>query len=254
MAAAPGFSAASWAAVEVLVTSIVLAAGQVLGQPVAALADRLRPAVDLLHLRPRTLRQQRMMDVHLDLAADPHRQPGEHVQRVGDAAVGRVLDRHQAEIGVSLVDLLEHGGNGPHRHELARSCQNGAWRPGGCSCKAVPGRRSAAGAPARGNRSGSRGRSRGRSVAAAARRRSRRACRGVRLPHRASARSPPRWPTGRRPRRPGWPVAGSARASRRRSGRAWRPAALGSVSASSAWWILPWFGRLSLRERVSVTA
>ena len=117
MAAAPGFSPASWAAVEVLVTSMVRR-GQVLGQPIPALADRLRPAVDLFHLRPRTLRQQRMVDVHLDLAADPHRQAGEHRQGVGNPPVGRVLDRHEAEIGMSLVDLFKHGGNGPNGHEL----------------------------------------------------------------------------------------------------------------------------------------
>ena len=46
----PRLFLASWAAVEVLVTSIVRAAGQMLGQPIAALRQRLRPAVDLLDL------------------------------------------------------------------------------------------------------------------------------------------------------------------------------------------------------------
>ena len=47
-----------------------------------------------------------------------HRQPGEHVERVGDAAVGRVLDRHDAEVGVPAIDLLEHRGDAADRHQL----------------------------------------------------------------------------------------------------------------------------------------
>ena len=70
------------------------------------------------------------MDVHFHLAADPHRQPGEHVQRVRDAAIGRVFHRHQAEIGMPLVDLLEHGRDGSHRHELdarPKRCKAARW-------------------------------------------------------------------------------------------------------------------------------
>ena len=47
-----------------------------------------------------------------------HRQPGEHVERVGDPAVGRILDRHQPKIGLLAVHFLEHGGDGAHRHQL----------------------------------------------------------------------------------------------------------------------------------------
>ena len=42
----------------------------------------------------------------------------EHVERVGDAAVGRVFQRHHAEIDVAAVDLLEDGGDAADAHEL----------------------------------------------------------------------------------------------------------------------------------------
>ena len=58
------------------------------------------------------------MDPHLDLAANPHPHPREHVERVGHAAVGRVLDRHQAEIRLLAMNLLEHGGDAADRHEF----------------------------------------------------------------------------------------------------------------------------------------
>ena len=118
MAAAPGFSTANWAAVDVLVTSMVRADGQVLGQPIAALRQGLRLAVDLAHVGPRALAQQRMVDSQLHFAANPHPHPREHVERVGHAAVGRVLDRHQPEIRLLPVDFLEHGGDAADRHEL----------------------------------------------------------------------------------------------------------------------------------------
>ena len=54
-----------------------------------------------------------------------HRQPNfaadhqmrhlqEHVERIDDPAVGRVLDRHDAEIDVAAIDLLEHRRNVVH--------------------------------------------------------------------------------------------------------------------------------------------
>src|SRR3972149_576325 len=69
-----------------------------------------------------------MVDLQLDLAANTDRQPGEHVQGVGDWAVGGVFDRHDAEMAVAPVDLLEHGGNAPDRCELDRLAKT----PDGC--------------------------------------------------------------------------------------------------------------------------
>ena len=70
MAAAPGLSWASWAAVDVLVTSMVRRCRQVLGQPVAALRQRLRLAVDLVDFGSRALAQQVVVDPQLHFAAD----------------------------------------------------------------------------------------------------------------------------------------------------------------------------------------
>ncbi len=70
------------------------------------------------------------MDVHFHLAADPHGQAGEHLQRVGDPPVGRVLDRHQAEVGVPLIDFLEDGRDGSHGQKLddrPKRCRAARW-------------------------------------------------------------------------------------------------------------------------------
>ena len=58
------------------------------------------------------------MNAQLDFAANPHPHPREHVERVGHAAVGRVLDGHQAEIGLLAMNFLEDGGDAADGHEL----------------------------------------------------------------------------------------------------------------------------------------
>ena len=61
------------------------------------------------------------MNAQPNLGADLQlRQAHEHVQRVGDPAVGGVFQRHDAEIGMAAVDLLEHGGDAADAHELDR--------------------------------------------------------------------------------------------------------------------------------------
>ena len=56
-----------------------------------------------------------------DLGTDLElRHPHEHVERVGDPAVGGVLQRHDAEIDVAAVDFLEHRRMLPTRDELDR--------------------------------------------------------------------------------------------------------------------------------------
>ena len=46
------------------------------------------------------------------------RQLDEHVERVGDPAVGRVFQRHQSELDVAAIDLLEDRGDRADRHVL----------------------------------------------------------------------------------------------------------------------------------------
>jgi len=48
-----------------------------------------------------------LMDTQLDLAADLERRSNEHVERVVDRPFRRVLDRHDAEIGVTGLHFLE---------------------------------------------------------------------------------------------------------------------------------------------------
>ena len=61
--------------------------------------------------------------MHLHLAADPHWQAREHVQRVGDPSIGRIFHGHQAEVGMLPVDLFEDGRDGPHRDEFDRAAE-----------------------------------------------------------------------------------------------------------------------------------
>ena len=68
------------------------------------------------------------MNPQLHLAADLHRQPSEHVERVDHAPVRRVLDRHHAIVGLVPIHLLERSWNGSHRHELDRAAEVGAGR------------------------------------------------------------------------------------------------------------------------------
>ena len=53
-------------------------------------------------------------------ADDQMRHTHEHVERVGDPAIGRVFDRHDAEIDVAAIDLLEDGGDAADADELDR--------------------------------------------------------------------------------------------------------------------------------------
>src|SRR5258708_11845453 len=49
-----------------------------------------------------------MMDPHHDLPAHAHRRLRNEVQRAADRALGRVLPRHDAEIGGTRLDRAEH--------------------------------------------------------------------------------------------------------------------------------------------------
>ena len=120
-AAAPGSCWASSAAVAVLDTSLQQRVRHVLGQPVAALRQRLRLAVDAANLLLLAVGHQVVMNLQPHLGADHQvRHAQEHVERVGDPAVGRVLHRHDAEIDVAAIDLLEDGGDAADAQELDR--------------------------------------------------------------------------------------------------------------------------------------
>jgi len=93
----------------------------VLAQPVTALRQRLRLAVDAADLRLLAVGQQVVVHADADLGTDPDlRHADEHVERVGHPPVGRVLQRHDAEIDVLAVHFLEDGGDVADRHEVHR--------------------------------------------------------------------------------------------------------------------------------------
>ena len=82
---------------------------QVFVEPLPALRQRLlvrADAHDLLEAMHAA--HQVLMDAQLDFAADPQRRGQEHVERVVDRALGGILDRHDAEIGVARLHFLEH--------------------------------------------------------------------------------------------------------------------------------------------------
>ncbi len=51
------------------------------------------------------------MNCQLHFTADFQRQPGEHVERIHHATVRAVLDRGNAVIGMTAIDLFEHRGD-----------------------------------------------------------------------------------------------------------------------------------------------
>jgi len=101
----------------------------VLAQPVPALRERLRLAVNPADFGLVAVRQQVVVHAHPHLGANANlRHADEHVKRVGDSAVGRVFQGHHAEVDVTAVDLLEDGGDVADRHvldRLAESVQSG---------------------------------------------------------------------------------------------------------------------------------
>ncbi len=113
-------------------------ARHVLLQPAAALRERLRMPADAADVAEHGhAAHQVLVDAQLDLADDLERRGQEHVERVVDRAFGRVLDRHDAEIGGAGFHLVEdflHGRERqrPHRvpevleHRLLRERALGA--------------------------------------------------------------------------------------------------------------------------------
>ncbi len=93
--------------------------GQVLAQPVAALGQRLRFAVDAANHLLLAVGKQIVVDFQPNFRADRQlRQAHEHVERVGDAPIGGVFQGHDAKIDVAAVHLLENGGDAADTHVL----------------------------------------------------------------------------------------------------------------------------------------
>ena len=107
------------AAAAVETTSISRRLRQVLAQPVPALREGLGLRVDPLDLAPLAPAEQAVVDPQPDLGPDLQaRQPDEHLERVGDPAVGRILQRDDPELDVAAVDLLEDRGDRADRDVL----------------------------------------------------------------------------------------------------------------------------------------
>ena len=94
--------------------------GEMAREPVAALRQRLRSAVHLADLGPVAGGEKMVVDPQRHLRADLDREPEEVVERVGDPAVGRVLQRHHAVVGVPGMHLLEGGTDARHGDEFHR--------------------------------------------------------------------------------------------------------------------------------------
>ena len=90
----------------------------VAGEPVAALGERLRLAVDFGDFAAITAGEEVVVDVHEYFAADSQRQSGEHVESVDDASVGAVFDGDDTEVDVSAVDLFEDRRDGADGDEV----------------------------------------------------------------------------------------------------------------------------------------
>ena len=94
---------------------------QVLVEPAAALRQRLRVRADAHDALERIhAPHQAVVDPQLDLAADLQRAGDEPIERVGDRALGGILDRDHAEVGVARLDFLEHLVAGAERQRAHR--------------------------------------------------------------------------------------------------------------------------------------
>src|SRR5262249_39395572 len=93
----------------------------VLAQPVTALRQRLRLTIDAADLRLAAVGKQVVMDSQPDFRADFDLwQPCEHVEGIGDPAVGRGFQRDNSVIRVPAVDFLEYRGDRADAQKLDR--------------------------------------------------------------------------------------------------------------------------------------
>ena len=58
------------------------------------------------------------MNPQLHFAADLSWRAGEHIERIGHAAVGAVFQRHQAVVRLPTIDFIKHGADRAHRHQF----------------------------------------------------------------------------------------------------------------------------------------
>src|SRR5689334_2207905 len=88
--------------------------------PIPALRERLVMGVERLHLIQIAdgAPEQIMMHRQLQLRADGQRRFDKHIERMVDTASGRILDRDDAEVGTTLIDLRKDLGDRPQRYEF----------------------------------------------------------------------------------------------------------------------------------------
>ena len=81
-----------------------------LGEPAAALGERLRVGDDTPEIGERTVGtgEEAVADGQRDLGADAEGRIGEQIERVRDHALGRVLDRNDAEIRPPALHFMKH--------------------------------------------------------------------------------------------------------------------------------------------------
>ena len=92
--------------------------GKMFRQPLTALRQCLRLAIDLGDLRSRALTQQTVMNPHPNLAANPGRLSRQHVERVGDSSVRGIFEWNNAQVGESSIDFFEDCRNRRHRRKF----------------------------------------------------------------------------------------------------------------------------------------
>ena len=99
---------------------------EVLAEPVPALRDRLGLRIDAADPAPLAEADEAVADPKADLGLDLEAGlADEHVEGVGDPAVGRVLQRDDPEVDVAAGDLLEDGGDRAERDVLDRLAEAG---------------------------------------------------------------------------------------------------------------------------------
>jgi hypothetical protein len=69
--------------------------------------------------------EQKVLDRQFDFTADSYGKSREHVKRVGNPPVRRVLDWHKSELGLAAVHFFEDGGDIPDRRQFDRLSEMG---------------------------------------------------------------------------------------------------------------------------------
>ena len=124
IAAASGSPAARSAAAAFEATASSSAMRKVGREIVAALAERLLMGIDHAYRRGvARARHQRMANRQQHFADDHQRRVDQKVERQRHRSLGRILDRHHAEIGARVVERLEYRRDRGLRRELGAGAE-----------------------------------------------------------------------------------------------------------------------------------